>query len=168
MSKAYIEIGRLKKTYGQKGELRYVLFDGYKDVLERVGHFFVQLDSIYVPFFPVTKFDLNANTLRIQGIGSEKEAEKLTGKHIFMDTSEINEEGGQETVAEFEVLVGYVLYDQNDQKLGRIEEIRVFPMQELGVLDNGKMIPLNTSLILEINKDEKRLNMDLPEGILDI
>jgi len=66
----------------------------------------------------------------------------------------------------------YVSFEISDKTLGEIgviEEIIEYPQQEMAAVtykDKEVLIPLNDQLIVKIDLDGKRIEMDLPEGLL--
>jgi 16S rRNA processing protein RimM len=61
--------------------------------------------------------------------------------------------------------------DKTTGPAGVITEVVEMPQQEMAfVLHHGRevLIPLNESLIISIDRENKTLLMDLPEGLLDM
>ena len=71
----YIVIGRLKKTYGNDGALRFTIFDDFDEDIKKTNHFFLHLDGIYVPFF-FQKNAFSENIFRLKGIDSLEKTER--------------------------------------------------------------------------------------------
>jgi len=168
LKESFTEIGRLKKTYGDKGELRFVVFEGFKEAFEKLNYFFTRLDGIYVPFFPQTKFKVESNSLQIEGIRNESEAKEMIGKAMFLPSDQVSTGESALFNSQFDELLGFKLFDQNDKLIGELSRIEEFPMQEMGILTNGKMIPMHISQIIGINRDDHEFCMNLPEGISDL
>jgi 16S rRNA processing protein RimM len=55
--------------------------------------------------------------------------------------------------------------------IGNIEEVREFPQQEMAIIirkNSEILIPLNASLIEAIDKEANTVEMNLPEGLLEM
>lgn len=163
----YIVIGRLKKTYGNDGAIRFTIFDDFEEDIKKANHFFLHLDGIYVPFF----FQKNAfveSIFRLKGIDSLEKTEELASKPMFLRASELSPKKNKEELLKFSYLTGFKLFNQNDQEVGQIIKIEAYPMQELATLDNGSIIPMSEELILNVSIEQKTLQMELIEGLLGL
>jgi 16S rRNA processing protein RimM len=71
-----------------------------------------------------------------------------------------------------EDMTGFSLFSENDKYIGSITGIMKNPGQWLLVVSrsDGKeiLIPLHEDLIVGIDKEEKRIIMIIPEGLLDL
>ena len=54
------------------------------------------------------------------------------------------------------------------QPVGRIASIDDSTINILFELEDGKLIPASEELITDVNKDNRTITIDLPQGILDI
>jgi len=67
--------------------------------------------------------------------------------------------------------IGYTLIDEHHGDLGKIEDVQEFPHQEMAFFhynNKEKLVPLNDSLIIRVDKEKQIIYVDLPEGLLDI
>lgn len=172
----YIEVGRLISTFGISGEMK-VLFDLEipDDELDEKGFkyieaFFIHKNSQFIPYFIEYIADPNGEKpkVKFEDINSKEEAQELIGKSIYLpeDLLEIEEDSG-----EFGHIIGYLAHDSNLGSLGIIETVYQLPMQELAaIVIKGKevLIPLNTSTLLSVDSKKKKVNLSLPEGLVDI
>jgi 16S rRNA processing protein RimM len=74
-------------------------------------------------------------------------------------------------VEQYERFEGYQLVDQELGNLGVIEEIVESPGQHLAMLDyQGRevVVPLNPVFIQSVDHNAKKVQVDLPEGLLDL
>jgi len=69
-------------------------------------------------------------------------------------------------------LVGFLVIDEEHGELGDIIEVQEMPQQFIATveMEDGKqlMFPLSEDLILGIDGDEEVLEVDLPEGLVDL
>jgi ribosomal 30S subunit maturation factor RimM len=161
----YLSIGRIKKTYGNDGQLRFTIFDGYEKDLSSSDHFFVDLEGIFVPFF-YDKTSYSNGLFKLDQINSLKKAAELVSRPIFLEKSKLSHKPKKENTLYYAGLKGFTLIDQDDKTIGVFNSIEAYPMQEMGILEDGNAIPLSDQLILEINESSRLVKMELPEGLL--
>ena len=68
-------------------------------------------------------------------------------------------------------LIGFLVIDENHGELGRITDVQEFPQQFVATVDmDGKelMFPLSDDLILGIDGEEEIIEVELPEGLVDL
>ena len=67
--------------------------------------------------------------------------------------------------------VNFEIHDKILGKIGIIEEIIEYPQQEMAAIkfqEKEVLIPLNEQLILTIDAENKVIEMDLPDGLLEL
>lgn len=170
--KKYQEIGSISKAFGLKGQLKLQIEDSYLAILQGQEVIYLLEGSTYVPFF-VEDIEKNAQLLiKLEEVDSKEVAVGLSGKSIFLPEDQLNaveEEDNSELL--FGWAKGYLIIDTDQEPVGDIIEIVVYPQQELAVVDhNGKeiLIPLNEKLIVGIDEDEMIMMIDVPEGLLEM
>jgi len=170
---AYQSIGYTKKTYGVKGELKLNIADRYLEDFAQADVLFLDIAGRKIPYFlEYINFE-NPFTLKFEDFDSKESAIELTGKEIFMRTSDLltEEEKVFEVVGNL-VFEKYIQFEIQDKTLGRvgvIEEIVEYPQQEMASLnfkEKEVLIPMNESLIIKIDTENKVIEMDLPAGLL--
>jgi len=171
----YQSIGFTKKTYGVKGELKLNIEDEYLEDLAQADVLFLDIAGRKIPYFVEYINFENPFTLKFEDFNTKESAIELTGKEIFMRASDLLAE--EEKVLEFEdslVYKKYVNFEIKDKtigKIGVITEIIEYPQQEMAALlynEKEILIPLNEQLILSIDEEKKVIEMDLPEGLLEL
>lgn len=173
---SYQSIGFTKKTYGVKGELKLNVEDKYLEDLSQAEVLFLNLSGRKIPHFVEYINFENPFFIKFEDYDSKEAAIELTGVEIFMRESDLLAE--EEKVFEipdnglfYEKYIGYQIKDQTAGVLGAIEEIVAYPQQEMAALtinEKEVLIPLNEQLIVEVKEEEKMIEMDLPEGLLEL
>ena len=161
------KIGRLGKTHGVKGEISF-LFDD--DVFDRTDadYLILDIDGILVPFFiEEYRFKTDSNALmKFDGIDTQERARELTGCDVYFPRSQADEDEASISWAE---LVGYSLIDGNSGKvIGEIASIDDTTINILFELTDGKLIPGSEELIQHIDTKRHQIEINLPEGILEL
>ena len=161
------QIGKLGKTHGVKGEISF-LFDD--DVFDRVDadYLILKVDGIFVPFFiEEYRFRSDANAiLKFEDIDTQERARELTGCEVYFPRELADSDGDSISWA---AIVGFDIIDAaTKQPVGRIASIDDSTLNILFELEDGKLIPASEELITDVDKDNRTITIDLPQGILDI
>ena len=161
------KIGRLGKTHGVRGEISFLLDD---DVFDRTDadYLILDIDGILVPFFiEEYRFKTDSNALmKFDGIDTQERARELTGCDVYFprELADSDEEG-----VSWAELVGYSLIDSNTGKtIGEIAAIDDTTINILFELTDGKLIPASDELIQHIDTKQHQIEINLPEGILEL
>lgn len=161
-----IKIGKVLKTHGYKGHLKVFIDEFYMDDFEEMKAVFIN----NLPYF-ITLKDINSNSqaiILLEEIDSKEKAHPLQGKDIFAKDDDLSEILDGE---EYDHLVGYNITDKTIGNIGTIEEVIEMPFQFLAKIIRDKkeiLIPLNDDFILNIDEQNKIVEMELPDGFLDI
>ena len=161
------QIGKLGKTHGVKGEISF-LFDD--DVFDRADadYLILKVDGIFVPFFlEEYRFKSNANAIvKFEDIDTQERARELTGCEVYFPRELADSDDDSISWA---AIVGFSLIDAaTGQSVGRIASIDDSTLNILFELEDGKLIPASEELITDVDKDNRTITIDLPQGILDI
>lgn len=161
------KIGRLGKTHGVRGEISFLLDD---DVFDRTDadYIILDIDGILVPFFiEEYRFKTDSNALmKFYGIDTQERARELTGCDVYFPRELADSDEEDISWAE---LVGYSLIDSNTGKtIGEIAAIDDTTINILFELTDGKLIPASDELIQHINTQQHQIEINLPEGILEL
>ena len=100
--------------------------------------------------------------LRFAAIDSPEEAETLTGATLYAPRARIELAPNEYLDAD---LVGCDLYGSGGLA-GTVERVEHYPASDMLVV-RGKMIPLIEQFIKAVDISRKRIDVDLPEGLLE-
>ena len=157
-------LGEFIKLFSFKGEI--ILYsDNTISLIENLDSVFIDIDGAFVPFQIKKSKSHKKNIFRmlLEGISSESEAKDLLKKSVYINKLE-NQDNINNIVDNFNVYnnneyLGIVISTIN--KTGQtIIEVK---MKEKIVL-----IPFVDEFIVEINYDLNKIDMILPDGLLDI
>lgn len=157
-------LGEFIKLFSFKGEI--ILYsDNTISLIENLDTIFIDIDGAFVPFQIKKSKSHKKNIFRVllEGISSESEAKDLLKKSVYINKLE-NQDNINNIVDNFNVYnnneyLGIVISTTN--KTGQtIIEVK---MKEKIVL-----IPFVDEFIVEINYDLNKIDMILPDGLLDI
>jgi 16S rRNA processing protein RimM len=161
-----IKIGKVLKTHGYKGHLKIFIDDFYMDDFEEISAVFIN----QLPYFIISK-DINSEKqaiILLEDIENKEKAHPLQGKDIYAKDDDLTEILEDEP---YHDLAGFTISDKNMGKIGEITKVLELPHQFLAqVFKDEKeiLIPLNDDFILNIDEKKKLIEMQLPDGLLDI
>lgn len=165
-------IGTIGKSHGVKGEVSLYFDD---DVFDRVDadYLFLDIDGILVPFFfEEYRFKSGETALvKFEGIDSQDQARNITGCAVYFPRSLADsDEAGNMSLPE---VVGYSIVDADtDMVVGEVEGIDNTTenvLFEIKSLEGTEiLIPVNPEWIVDIDSDNRRITMSLPEGMLSL
>jgi len=163
-------IGYITKTKGLKGEVQlFFEFQDYEDL--ELDSLFIELNGRLVPFF-VASHKLQANStgyFYFEDIDTIEKAEKLLKKKVYLPLSKMPERGEDEFF--YTDLKGFIVHDEHYGELGEIIEVHEYPQQFIAVVPykfREVMFPLNEDIIKSIDEENGILEVDLPEGLVDL
>lgn len=173
--KNIVKIGKFLKTHALKGELN-ALLDIDPAFVEEGHAFIVEMDGIYVPFYCYSIREKGSTTflIKLDGIDSEVEAKIFVNKDIYAMRSELAPfyEMEEDEIKDQDGLLGYVLLDGNDRRIGIIDHLDARTQNVLFWVktDGGSIIyvPVAEEWITNIDDEQKILKMHLPDGLLDL
>ncbi len=173
--KDLVEIGKFQKTHALKGELN-AMIDVEEDFLDGDYPLVVEMDGIFVPFYPESMRPKGAESylLKLEGIDSQEKASEFVNKVIYARREDVMEhleiEDGELLISDN--FKGYAVVDDS---LGLVGTVIDFidspnnPLLEVATPDEEEVfIPFAEDMITEIDEGEKKIFTSLPEGLLDI
>jgi 16S rRNA processing protein RimM len=164
-----ILLGKITKVSGYEGAVAVKLEKIFTENIPQMESVFLEIEGRPVPFFISDIEYSGADILKLQfeGYTTEKISE-FVGCRIFLTTNSISESTKEDNLS----FVGFKVYIQDDMLLGLISE--VVPNQSQWLINvktaNKKniLIPFHEDFIVSIDKDDKVIIMDIPEGLTEI
>lgn len=162
------KIGRVGKAHGIHGELQVQVDD---DVFDRVeaDYLVLEIDGVMVPFF-MEEYRFKSDEVvlvKFCDVDTQEAARELTGCDVYFPR-ELAEEDDDAPMT-YSALKGYTLVDGNTGKeVGTIDYIDEQTMNIMFELTDGRLIPASEELIIYIDKEKRKISLDIPEGILDL
>jgi 16S rRNA processing protein RimM len=165
------KVGFFKKTHGVFGELVLEYEPQFEYSIENANRLFVEIDGLLVPFFVMEdgfRFKTeNSAILTFDGVDSEKYAKRMVGSSVFLFKNEIIEMPDEPFESQFE---NYLLIDEKLGEIGIIEQVDNYSGNiVITVKYRGQelLVPFNEDFLIEIDKNNKTLKLNLPEGLIE-
>ena len=163
-------IGRITKAHGLKGE---VVFNFEDDIFDRVEcpYLICEVEGILVPFFMEEyRFKTDSTALvKFEDIDSADQAQQIIGSEVFFENKYITEGNAEEVSLNY--FIGFTIVDSEGHAIGTITGIDDQTENWLFQVETPTadvLIPAHKDFIIDINHQDKTIEMDLPEGLLDL
>jgi 16S rRNA processing protein RimM len=165
-----IRIGKIVATHGLQGAVVMTHIIGRSDWLKKDAPLFIELNKeSYIPYFTLDFKAANNEEyiVNLEDIEQMEQAKKLIGKHVY-----VQEEILAEKAADSPLLwIGFEVTDRKHGKLGKIEDVMLTANQWLAQLtykDKEVLIPLIEQTIGGVSLKAKKLEVNLPDGLLEV
>ena len=166
----YEEIAYIAKTHGLKGDVQMV-FSYHAPEKLKLKSVYVEMGGKMIPFF-VSRYKLSQKDMAyvaFEDLDHIDKVQPLAKKKVFLP-KRLMPKIKKEEFTMFD-LKGFSISDLAYGDLGQIAEVREFPQQFLATVnfrEKEVLIPLAENLIKGIDVKNKHMEMELPEGLLDI
>lgn len=163
-----LEIGYISKTHGLKG---HVVLRVKTDIIidtEQIASVFLDINGSQVPYFIEEIKNFNQGYLiKFETIDSVELSKKLIGKTAYALENFILED--EESLAYF---IGYVVIDSKHGNIGTIVDIDDKTENVVITVAHPSgaeiILPFNDELLNEIDDDLKTVNLNAPDGLIDL
>jgi len=164
------QAGYVVKKVGFKGLVSLKLGDKFPVDYKQLAQVYLDLNGSLVPF-SIIECQSNGKFLRtqFQGIDTEAKAEQLVGKpfRLPLDTLPKLTDGFY-----YFQIEGFQLYNQDQQLIGTIQDVIENNAQAIVQVTHlsgkGIMVPMSTELILDVNFQDKFLQLSIAQGLVEL
>ena len=166
----YFKIGKFAASHGLQGELVLQHSLGKRNSLKGLEVIFIEeTKENFLPYFiEKTAIKNESETyVKLESIDTKETARKLTPKEAWLEEKDFKKFASKSAPI---ALLGFSMID-GDQDLGEIIEVIEQPHQILcTILYKGKeaLIPVHEANLLKMDKKNKKVYVELPEGLLEI
>lgn len=165
----YYQLGNVVKTHGLRGEVVFFLDVDTPEEYQKLESVFIDINGKLVPFF-IESLHLQGDRaiVALEEIESLEDAEQLVGKSAFLPLNHLPELLAGKYY--YHQLVGFLVYEE-ENLIGKVTEIFEMPHNHLmGVDHQGKevLIPIEDEIILSVDLKAEKIDVRLPEGLLDL
>ncbi|MEC3879405.1 ribosome maturation factor RimM [Parapedobacter sp. 10938] len=163
-------IGYISKTRGLKGEVQlFFEFDDYKSL--ELDVLFLQVGGKLVPYFVERSNVLPNRTayLFFEDVDHIDAAKGLVRKPVYLPNDKFPERDPDDF--RLTDLKGFVVVDKTYGTLGEIIEVHQYPQQYVAAVihqEKEVLFPLTDAWLLSIDRTNNILEVDLPDGLIDI
>ena len=165
------KVGKLLKPHGINGEI-VALIESDVDLAD-VSCIVLEIDGINVPFFinAVRPKSSDTDLLTIDGIADETAAAALCNHDLYVKTSELPEADSDAEGVYADDLVGFDVYAAGE-RIGKITGINDTTANYLFIIERAAgetvLIPVADEFIEILDPEKRRIELTLPEGLLEL
>ena len=166
----YYKIGKFAASYGLLGELVLQHSLGKRTTLKGLETIYIEetTDNFLPYFIEKTSIKSESETyIKLEGIDNKEIARKLTPKETWLEEADFKKFAAKAAPI---ALLGFSMID-GDTDLGEIIEVIEQPHQILCTImykGNEALIPVHEASLIKLDKKNKKVFVELPEGLLDI
>lgn len=163
------ELGFITKIHGLKGDVQVFLDVDIPEAYQKMESVLVEMDNALIPFF-MNQIHVKGQkaVVHFEEIDTIEAAESLIGKSLFLPLNVLPTlESGQ---FYFHDVIGFDVEDKGTL-IGKVSYFNSGSAQTIMVVDMGGievLIPVTEEIVLEAKLDEKKMLVDLPEGLIDV
>lgn len=164
-------IGKMGRPHGLRGEIDMHFTD---DIFDRVeaDYLVCSIDGLLVPFFLEEWRFRGQDTaiVKFENLDSADAVRILQNAEVFFPKSLA--EGNQDEIYSWKTLTGFAVSDVNEGLLGTVTSVDDSSANILLVLQteggDELLLPVHPDLVTNIDAAERTLELDLPEGLLQL
>lgn len=168
--KEVLRIGTITKTHGVNGEVVLSFTD---DVFDRVecDYLICKMDGILVPFF-MEEYRFKSDTsalIKFERIDDANAAARMAGIEVYFPLHLA--EQAQDGELSWNTFVGMQVVDEQTGMLGEIVHVNTQTLNTLFEIEGPRgslLVPAQEEFIVDLDRQERILTVDLPDGLLDL
>ncbi|WP_339610114.1 ribosome maturation factor RimM [uncultured Planktosalinus sp.] len=164
-------LGKIVRKYSFKGEVLIKLDTDEPELYTELESVFVDFNNNLIPFF-IEQSGLHKSTLlrvRFEDVDTEEKADEIIGLEVYLPLSFLPELDDDQFY--FHEIIGFTAEDVSFGKIGIVTGVNDSASQALFEIDrDGKqiLIPVNDDFIHKVDKKNKILLLNTPEGLIDL
>ena len=164
-------LGKIVKKYSFKGELLIKLDTDQPELYEDLDAMFIEVRNTLIPFFIESSQLHKSDLLRVQfeDVTTEADADSLLKCEVFLPLELLPKLEGDKFY--FHEVIGFEIKDIYFGKVGVIKSINDSTAQALFEIDRDGveiLIPMNDEFIKKVDKKNKTILVETPEGLIDL
>lgn len=165
----FISIGKIVNAHGVEGAIKVYSYAESLSVFNPGDMILVKSPSDSSEKFYRIKWSAPHShfvLLMFEGIDSRSLADNLKGCELYIEKAFLPEL--EENTYYWEDIIGMSVYTADDIFLGRVESIIRTGSNDVYVVKDGKseiLVPAMESVVSKIDLDQKRMKVNLPEGL---
>ena len=164
-------LGKIVKKYSFKGELLIKLDTDEPDLYENLDSILVDLRGTLVPFFIESSQLHKSELLRVkfEDVDTEGDADALLKSATYLPLTALPTL--EDDKFYFHEIIGFKIEDKTFGPVGIITGVNDMTSQSLFEIDRDGiqiLIPMNDQFISKVDKPNKTIFVDTPEGLIDL
>ncbi len=164
-------IGKALRSHGTGGELRIRVDQQLKSYIRKETYLFFDLDGSKVPYQITDVEDGNHFVISLQDVLNKKDSDILGNIEFYIPLESVKSKHQHSPKNLRGKWDEYKILDLKSKETYVILRVEEFPQQLMAIINiHSKeiLIPLSEPLISSIDKENKIILMEIPEGLLDL
>ncbi|MDA9066783.1 ribosome maturation factor RimM [Flavobacteriales bacterium] len=165
----YFNLGVISKVFSFKGEILARLDVEVPNLFDNLPAIFLEEKGNLVPYF-VEKLDPQINgfvRIKFRGIDTQEQAKKILKCLLYLPDNLLPKLKEDEFY--FHEIFGFTAFDEDDKEVGEIVEVYDLPNNPVAeILINGKEVLVPLNLMIELDKKNQKIYIEIPEGLVDL
>ncbi len=163
-------LGKITRRHGLAGNVILKLDTDQPELYNKLESIFVEINGLLVPFF-IAKSSWSKNDALNIAFKNSSEAlvDQSLGKSVYLPLASLPKLSGKQFY--YHEIIGFDILDENGKECGVIRSVNDQTAQNYFVTNlDGKevVIPIIKDWILEVDREERFIKMQLPEGLIDV
>lgn len=163
-------LGKITRRHGLAGNVILKLDTDQPELYNKLESIFVEINGLLVPFF-IEKSSWSKNDALNLAFKNSSEAlvDQSLGKSVYLPLDTLPKLSGKQFY--YHEIIGFDILDENGKECGVIRSVNDQTAQNYFVTNlDGKevVIPIIKDWIFEVNREERFIKMQLPEGLIDV
>jgi 16S rRNA processing protein RimM len=165
-------LGRIARKHSFKGEVVIALDTDEPELYKNMESVFVALGRNLIPFFIEKSLLQKGNKLRVkfEEINNQVEAEDILKSDVYLPLSLLPKLSGNKFY--FHEIIGFNVIDKNKGNIGVVKAVNDNAAQiflEVQYNDGTTIfVPLLDAFIKKVDRKNKTLHIEAPEGLIDL
>ena len=163
-------LGKITRRHGLRGNVILKLDTDTPEFYNKLESIFVEINGLLVPFFIKNSSWSKSDSLNITFNNiSEQLVEQTIGKDVYLPLATLPPLSGKQFY--YHEVKGFNIMDENEINYGIVESVNDQTAQHYFILNFGEkevIVPIIKDWILEVNREQKFIKMQMPEGLLDV
>ena len=165
----YFNLGVISKVFSFKGEIVARFDVEVPNLFDNLNALFIEEKGNLVPYF-VDKVEPQLNNfvrIKFRGIDTQEQAKKLLKCELFLPDTLLPKLSEDEFY--FHEIVGFTAFDEDEKEVGEIVEVYDLPNNPVAeILIEGKEVLVPLNLMIELDKKNQKIYIEIPEGLIDL
>lgn len=165
----YLEVGQIVNTFGIKGQVKVVPFTDDIRRFDELKQIYIQKKNNLESFeIEEVKYHKNMVLLKLKGIDTVEEAEKLRNCYIKIDRKNAKKlPEGTYFIAD---LIGLEVYTDEDKLLGKVDDIYNTGSSDIYVVKDEKgkqiLLPAIKDVIKKVDLENQKIIVHIIDGLI--
>jgi 16S rRNA processing protein RimM len=170
MNFSYTKIGTIISKHGFKGSLIIKVFDKDSNNLSTLNFLFIEINKKQIPFKldSINTFKSKSYKIKFNEVNDDNYANQLISKSVFIKSNDYPDLNKETSI--YSEIINFLAFN-NEEKIGEIININENlpqPVFEINYKSKTVMVPIHNDLIVNIDKEKKKIFLRIPDGLLDI